>query len=598
MAARILLIDDDPRLLLALCELVACEMQGVSCTTASSAEAAITLIEQHDYDAIVSDIRMPHMDGLTLMGKIHERWADTPMLLMTAQDDYNLGLRALKEGAYAFLPKPIDTGLFLAWLTRAMHVRGLSRDLQEKTARLERQTQVLEHAVQERTAHLEAAVAALKEAEQVNRHLAALVESSEDAIISYSPSGIIHTWNEGAERLYGYTTAEVIGRHISLLIPADRRAEEESILKRVVKGERVPPFETMRGRKDGTPVPMSLTVSPILDEHGQVIGASKIARDITERKRTEDHIRSLLHEAEAREQLLVEKQAQLVQAAKLASIGELTTGVAHELNNPLNNIALLAGNAIDQLRSDGSHEAVVSNLKMMQAQVHRAATIINHLRTFGRVSSPCMEPISINEVIQSPVSFVGESLRVRNITVHLDLSQDQPMVLGNRIRLEQVFVNLLTNARDALQHAGTKDVWISSRIQEATVEVVVRDTGCGIPSDVLPRIFDPFFTTKASGEGTGLGLSISYGIVKEHHGDIEVESSPGKGTVFIMQLPLLHHRGTTVHTNRSARAEDSDTAGNVRQNQRPDCSETDVTNASAFSDRLVHHSPSGSPLRR
>jgi PAS domain S-box-containing protein len=356
MAARVLLIDDDPRLLLALSELVISEMPEVSCMIARSAEAAITLIEEHDYDAIVSDIRMPHIDGLTLMGWIHEHRPDTPILLMTAEQDRNLGLRALKEGAYAFLPKPIDTQIFLAWLTRAMHVRALSRDVQQKTERLERQTHALEQAVQERTAHLEATLAALNEAEHGNRYLAALVGSSEDAIISNSPSGVFQTWNHGAEQLYGYTAAEVIGQHISLLIPVDRQAEEELIRQRIVLGERVPQFETVRVRKDGSLIPISLAMSPIVDENGQVTGVSKIARDITERKRTEEHIRSLLHEAEARECQLVEKQAQLVQAAKLASIGELTTGIAHELNNPLNNISLLVGNAIDQLAPPGTYD--------------------------------------------------------------------------------------------------------------------------------------------------------------------------------------------------------------------------------------------------
>ena len=543
MAARVLLIDDDQALLLALNALVASEMPDVS-TMVGSAETAMTLIEEHDYDAIVSDIRMPHIDGLTLMGKIHERRPDTPILLMTAEHDRDVGLRSLKEGAYAFVAKPIDTQIFLAWLTRAMHVRALSRDVQHKTERLERQTHLLEQAVRERTAHLEATVAALNEAEDSNRHLAALVGSSEDAIMSNSVTGIIQTWNQGAEQLYGYMAVEIIGEHISLLIPADRQVEEEHIRQRIVLGERVAQFETMRMRKDGSLVPISLAMSPIVDENGQVAGVSKIARDITERKRTEEHIRFLLHEAEARECQLRDKQAQLIQAAKLASIGELTTGIAHELNNPLNNISLLVANAIDQLGPLGTHDRLVSSLNLAQGQVHRAAAIINHLRTFGRASFEGIEPISINDVIQSSLSFVREALRVHDITVQLDLSPQGASILGNRIRLEQVFLNLLTNASHALQDADTKEVWISSRVQSSTVEIVFRDTGCGIPPDVLPRIFDPFFTTKPSGEGTGLGLSINYGIVKEHHGQIEVESFPGKGTKFVLQFPTVESEGS------------------------------------------------------
>ena len=189
---------------------------------------------------------MPRMDGLTLMGKIHELRPDTPILLMTGQGDHGLGVQALNAGAYAFIPKPIDTEIFLAWLSRAIHVRALSRDVQEKTRRLQRHTEILEQAVQERTAHLQAALEALKTAQHGNRHLAALVESSEDAIISTSPTGVIQTWNQGAEHLYGYTARDVIGRHISLLIPADRQVEEAEILARILQGERVPPFETDR----------------------------------------------------------------------------------------------------------------------------------------------------------------------------------------------------------------------------------------------------------------------------------------------------------------------------------------------------------------
>jgi PAS domain S-box-containing protein len=249
MAPELLIIDDDVRLLRALVELLQVSSIDATVETASSAEAALALITEHDYDAIVSDIRMPHMDGFSLMEKIHERWLDIPILLMTGQGDHDLGVRALNAGAYAFIPKPIDTDIFLAWLTRAIQVRRLSRDVQEKTGRLERQTEVLEQAVQERTAHLQTALGALKTAEHGNRHLAALVESSEDAIISKSLTGLIQTWNRGAERLYGYMAGDVIGRHISLLIPADRQIEEADILARILRGERIPPFETVRVKK-------------------------------------------------------------------------------------------------------------------------------------------------------------------------------------------------------------------------------------------------------------------------------------------------------------------------------------------------------------
>jgi len=170
--------------------------------------------------------------------------------------------------------------------------------------------------------------------------------------------------------------------------------------------------------------------------------------------------------------------------------------------------------------------------------VRRAETIINHLREFGRLSSPHREPVSLNEVIQSAVSFVSEALRGRHISTQLDLSPAELIVDGNKIQLEQVFVNLLTNARDALENADRKTISITSRMAGTLIEIIFLDTGAGIPADLLPRIFDPFFTTKPSGQGTGLGLSISYGILKEHHGDIEVESRLGEGTTFLIRLPI------------------------------------------------------------
>ena len=250
-------------------------------------------------------------------------------------------------------------------------------------------------------------------------------------------------------------------------------------------------------------------------------------------------LRETTAEMQRREQELRDKQEQLVQAGKLATLGELTTGVAHELNNPLNNIGLFVGNAVDLIELAVTEKGqIVRELGHAMQQVSKATEIISHLRTFGRAAPVSRESISLRQVIERALSLMREQLRLREIEVTVDLGPEEPVVLGNAIQLEQVFINLLTNARDAVAEAPRKAIRIAGSTGSGAVEVSLADSGHGIPPGLERRIFDPFFTTKEVGKGTGLGLSITYGIVKEHGGTISVVSRPGEGATFLLQLPL------------------------------------------------------------
>jgi C4-dicarboxylate-specific signal transduction histidine kinase len=250
-------------------------------------------------------------------------------------------------------------------------------------------------------------------------------------------------------------------------------------------------------------------------------------------------LRETTIEVERREQELREKQEQLVQAGKLATLGELTTGVAHELNNPLNNIGLFVGNAVDLVQlGESDKERIVREMERALQQVRKATEIINHLRTFGRAASFSRDPVSLRLVLMQALSLMHEQLRVRAIQVETDLGSEEPVVLGNALQLEQVFVNLLTNARDAMAKSSRKTIRISIAVHSQTVEITFADSGHGVPPGLEHRIFDPFFTTKEVGQGTGLGLSITYGIIKELGGTISVVSPPGEGATFLIRLPL------------------------------------------------------------
>lgn len=252
-------------------------------------------------------------------------------------------------------------------------------------------------------------------------------------------------------------------------------------------------------------------------------------------------LRETTAEVQRREQELREKQEQLVQAGKLATLGELTTGVAHELNNPLNNIGLFIGNAIDLIElgmADTEPERILQDLHNAMQQVRKATEIISHLRTFGRAASVTREPLYVSQVVERAISLMQEQLRLRQIEVVLDFPPEDVVIIGNGIQLEQVFINLLTNARDAIANSPRKMITITCKANRKVVDISVRDTGPGIPVELEQRIFDPFFTTKEVGAGTGLGLSITYGIIKEHQGTILVKRHAGEGALFLIQLPL------------------------------------------------------------
>src|SRR3981081_2932517 len=249
-------------------------------------------------------------------------------------------------------------------------------------------------------------------------------------------------------------------------------------------------------------------------------------------------LRETTAEMQRRERELRDKQEQLVQAGKLATLGELTTGVAHELNNPLNNIGLFVGNAIDVLElGAGDKEQIVGELRHVMQQVHKATEIISHLRTFGRAAPVSREPISLRRVIDQALSLMREQLRLREVEVTVDLGPQKHVGAGNPIQLEQVFMNLLTNARDAMADSPRKEIRISGSVGAAVVDVAFADTGHGIPLGLERSMFAPFFPTKEGGKATGLGMSITYGIVKAHGGTISVVTLTGGGASFLISLP-------------------------------------------------------------
>ena len=375
-------------------------------------------------------------------------------------------------------------------------------------------------------------------------HMAAIVESSDDAIIGKSLEGVITAWNAGAEAMYGYRAEEMIGHNISKLVPSDRSLELAPILERLRRGERVEHYETKRVRRDGTAIDVSVTISPIRDASGAVTGASTVARDMTATKQAE------------RER--IELEDRLRQSERLEGLGQLAGGVAHDFNNLLagimNYASLVSTSLQDEIARCGLTEnaafvTLVQDVEEITNVARRAAALTHQLLIFSRRGVTKPEVLDLNAVVIEMQALLRTTIP-ESVELRLRLAADLPFVKADRSQIDQVFMNLAVNARDAMPDGGELEIETAvfevdeqyARINAIHtgryVRLTVSDTGTGMSREVAARIFEPFFTTKPKGEGTGLGLATVYGIVAQAGGDVTIYSEPGIGTTVRVNLPV------------------------------------------------------------
>jgi PAS domain S-box-containing protein len=354
-------------------------------------------------------------------------------------------------------------------------------------------------------------------AHNVQARLAAIVESSEDAIVSKTLEGIILSWNAGAERLFGYTAAEAVGQSINLIIPLERRHEEREVLERLRRGERIDHFETVRVARDGHRIDISLTVSPVRDAMGRVVGASKVARDVTDWKRAQEALRDADRHKD-----------------------EFLALLAHELRNPL--AALRNGLLVVRL----SHDAHTINQSraMMERQLGLMVRLVDDLLDVSRIGRNKMElrraRVLLTDVLCSAVETARPLIEAGGHELIISLPPDPVHLDADLTRLAQVFCNLLGNSAKYTERGGR--IWLTALRRGPDVVVSVRDTGIGIPAEALPRVFDLFSQVDRSIErstgGLGIGLALVKGLVEMHDGAVTAESAgPGMGSTFTVRLP-------------------------------------------------------------
>ena len=361
------------------------------------------------------------------------------------------------------------------------------------------------------------------ELRKVNDFLGNLIESSVDGIIAADLEGNILIFNEGAERLLGYKAEEVIGKlHITEVYPA-------GVGREIMRKLRSPEFggigklemtQSTGVGKDGEHIPINISAAIIYGD-GKEIASVGIFTDLREKLKMERELQ--------------EAHLQLLQSEKMASLGKLAAGVAHEINNPLSGILIYSNLLLEEMEKDNSRR---QDLERIVEETIRCKEIVKGLLEFAHQTGFMMEPIDLNRAIDQGLFLLENQALFHNIRIVRELDPTLPQIIGNTGQLNQVFMNIILNAAEAMDGKGTLTVRTSILPGGKTVSVEFVDTGCGIPEEHISRIFEPFFTTKEVGRGTGLGLSMSYGVIETHKGKIYIKSEVGKGSTFRIELPV------------------------------------------------------------
>jgi PAS domain S-box-containing protein len=357
---------------------------------------------------------------------------------------------------------------------------------------------------------------ALRQSNASRLRLAAIIDSADDAIVSKDLNGIVSSWNEGAGRMFGYSADEMLGQPILRLIPEELQYEEDEILRKIRAGERTEHYETTRRKKNGDRFEVSVTISPVRDEWGRIIGASKIARDISDRKRVE---------------------RQLVQSEKLAATGRMAATIAHEINNPLESLINLIFLARLKSAPDGD---VYGYLLTAERELERVSHIARQTLGFYRDTGSPTE-VYLYQLMENVLSVYSSKLLTAGIIIDTQF-QDQRTVLVRKGEVLQVFSNIIANAADAMDQGGVLSISTREFVSSAGdgIQTIIRDNGHGIRQEHLGRVFEPFFTTKGD-LGTGIGLWVAKQLVEARGGEISVASNAengSSGTTLMIFIPF------------------------------------------------------------
>ena len=456
----------------------------------SSGEECLKKLRKEKFDILLLDHTLSDGKGLNWLRRFNELGIGIPTIFVTAQGDPRLAIEAMKEGVFDYINRSAECAKAFPFVVNRA-IEGYSLMLEK--VRLQ------------------------KELIETKNFLESIVEKAGDAISVVDLEGKVLYWNEGATRIYGYQKEEVLGKKLSDFLysrDAKLREEEEglmeSLMAQVKAGKVIPNVEVKRQTKERKEIITSMTISPLRNAVGEIIGVSRICKDITDLKKAEER---------------------LILAERLSSLGELTAGVAHELRNPLAGIKI---NTQILSRKKDLPEMEKKLLSSTQEGIGKIQKIVDDMLHFAKPKAFHFKEEEINEVVDKSLAILQTKLKKGNISSVFEGAQGLPKLRIDIHQIQQVLINVILNAIQAMEKGGILTIRTFLTNGDG-VGIEVRDTGIGIPRSHLKRIFDPFFTTKS--EGTGLGLSISAKILENHGASMDVVSEEGKGSTFTIHFP-------------------------------------------------------------
>ncbi len=506
---RIVLIDDEEGI--RRVTRITLEDAGYSVHTADNGRSGLDLCAKVVPQIVITDVRMPIMDGISVLAKLKQTHPEIEVIVATAFGEMDLAIRALQLDASDFITKPLHSEALSVALERAKTRYTDRKQLKDYTT-------FLEEGWNETTRELIASFTF-----QNN-----LIESSMDGIIGCNADDVVVTFNQSAQAMLGFDKADVIHRERlgRFLLP-----EEAERIKTALRCNDngndgcLPLLETTLCGKNGLRVPVQMTVSPVAIPD-EAPGTVCFVRDLREIRRLERE---------------VEDQARILHQDKMMSLGRLAASVVHEINNPLAGILNYSRLMLRILQrgeaSASQMEKFTRYLDLVEKETSRCSQIVSSLLTFSRKSPAEFGAVSVADLIDRSSLLCQHKLTLSNIRLEIRMDEDLPDIKGDFNQLQQCIINLVFNAADAMPDGGTLTLSATRRHPSTEVCLQVADTGTGIAESDLPHIFEPFFTTKDEGYGVGLGLSTVYGIIQNHQGNVQVESQKGQGTTFTLCLP-------------------------------------------------------------
>jgi PAS domain S-box-containing protein len=513
----IFIVDDERDFAEGIAEVL--ETNGYAVRVAFNGEDAIKALEKSACPVALIDLRLGQTSGLELVAYIKALWPEMECLIMTAYADLDTAIEAVRKGAYDYLRKPINNAELLTTLDRCY-----------ENIQLRMEKELVE--------------AALKEKNRELSRLDAAIGQADELVFITDTKGNFEYVNPSFEKVTGYKKAEVLGRNVCILKSGRQDVGFYQDLWNTISSGKVWRGKIVNRRKDGALYTEEASITPIRDGEGHITNYVAVKRDITKISMLE---------------------SQLHQAQKMEAIGTLAGGIAHDFNNILS--AIMGYSELALLDSKGN-ASLTGHLKKLLKASERAKELVEQILAFSRREEHALEPMDIAQTIQDALKLIRASLPA-TIDIRKNIDCKDRIIIADQTQINQVIMNICTNSKHAMRDRGGE---LEIRLEEAKEDkdfslhypalsaadyllLTIRDTGHGMHREVLDRIFNPYFTTKQKGEGTGLGLAIVHRIVRNHKGQIRVQSEPGEGTAFYIYIP---HAGRDVAVQKAA-----DTAQNI-----------------------------------